>query len=82
MPIYNVIEYSNNYSKTSEILWQYYRDEQILADDNTITDFNETLLLLIYLGPLLKSGLPLVGNVFRPLAKTVIIPLGLETHQH
>ena len=48
MPIYNVIEYSNNYSKTSEILWQYYRDEQILADDNTITDFNETLLLLIY----------------------------------
>ena len=48
MPIYNVIEYSNNYSKTSEILWQYYRDEPILADDNTITDFNETLLLLIY----------------------------------
>ena len=35
-----------------------------------------------HLGPLLKSGLPLVGNVFRPLAKTVIIPLGLETHQH
>ena len=48
MPIYNVIEYSNNYSKTSEILWQHYRDEPILADDNTITDFNETLLLLIY----------------------------------
>ena len=27
MPMYNLIEYSNNYSKTSEMLWQYYRDE-------------------------------------------------------
>ena len=27
MPMYNLIEYSNNYSKTSPILRQYYRDE-------------------------------------------------------
>ena len=27
MPMYNLIEYSGNYAKTSEILWQYYRDE-------------------------------------------------------
>ena len=27
MPMYNLIEYSNNYSKTSESLWQYYRYE-------------------------------------------------------
>ena len=27
MPIYNLIEYSDNYSKTSGSLWQYYRDE-------------------------------------------------------
>ena len=27
MPMYNLIEYSDNYSKTSESLWQYYRDE-------------------------------------------------------
>ena len=26
MPMYNLIEYSNNYSKTSGSLWQYYRD--------------------------------------------------------
>ena len=26
MPIYNLIEYSNNYSKTSGTLWQYCRD--------------------------------------------------------
>ena len=27
MPMYNLIEYSDNYSKTSGILWQYYRDK-------------------------------------------------------
>ena len=27
MPIYNLIEYSNNYSKTSGSLWQYYGDD-------------------------------------------------------
>ena len=29
------------------------------------------------LGPLLKSGLPLTKNVIKPLAKSVLIPLGL-----
>ena len=27
MPMYNLIEYSNNYSKTFGSLWQYYKDE-------------------------------------------------------
>ena len=27
MPMYNLIEYSDNYSKTSGSLWQYYRDD-------------------------------------------------------
>ena len=27
VPMYDLIEYSNNYSKKSKILWQYYRDE-------------------------------------------------------
>ena len=31
MPIYNLIEYSGNYAKTSKSLWQYFRDE---PDDN------------------------------------------------
>ena len=26
MPTYNLIEYSDNYLKTSGTLWQYYRD--------------------------------------------------------
>ena len=31
MPMYNLIEYSDNYAKTSGSLWQYFRDE---ANDN------------------------------------------------
>ena len=35
MPMYNLIEYSDNYAKTSGSLWQYFRDE---PDDNNIED--------------------------------------------
>ena len=31
----------------------------------------------ILLGPLLKTGLPLMKNVIKPLAKSVLITLGL-----
>ena len=31
MPMYNLIEYSDNYAKTTGSLWQYFRDE---PDDN------------------------------------------------
>ena len=33
--------------------------------------------LVKLLGPLLKAGLPLIKNVIKPLAKSVLIPLGL-----
>ena len=29
-----------------------------------------------FLGPLLNTGLPFIGNVIKPLAKSVLIPLG------
>ena len=32
---------------------------------------------VIFLGLVLKTGLPLIGNVLKPLAKSVLIPLGL-----
>ena len=35
MPMYDLIEYSDNYAKTTGSLWQYFRDE---PDDN-IEDF-------------------------------------------
>ena len=27
MPMYNLLEYSDNYAKTAGSLWQHYRDE-------------------------------------------------------
>ena len=34
-------------------------------------------VLGVVLGALLKPGLPLIGNVLKPLAKSILIPLGL-----
>ena len=34
MPMYNLLEYGQNYSMTSGILWNYYRDKIDDADDN------------------------------------------------
>ena len=34
-PVFNLIEYSHKYSKASESLWQYYRDETTFADHAT-----------------------------------------------
>ena len=37
--MYNLIEHSDVYSKTLANLWQYYRDEPGLEDNNDITGF-------------------------------------------
>ena len=47
IPMYNLIEYSDKYSKTSGSLWQYYRDE---PNDN-LTDSES-----------FKSKLKITGN--------------------
>ena len=39
MPMCNLIEYSNAYSKTSGSLWQYYRDEPAMDANCKIIDF-------------------------------------------
>ena len=39
MPMYNLIEYSDNYSKTTGSLWQCYRDELFLDANGNIADF-------------------------------------------
>ena len=43
MPVYNLIEYSDNYSDTSGSLWQFKRDEIInnadVTDDNNASSF-------------------------------------------
>ena len=39
MPMYNLIEYSNDYSKTSGSLWQYHRDIPAVNNNGEIVDF-------------------------------------------
>ena len=45
MPMYNLIEFSSSYSKTSGGLWQYYRDEQALTDIATLDVFPDNSAL-------------------------------------
>ena len=40
MPMYNLIEYSDNYSKTSRSLWQYCKEIPAVNNDGNIADFN------------------------------------------
>ena len=40
MPMYNLIEYTDNYSQTSGNLWHYNRDEPFLNANGDITDFS------------------------------------------
>ena len=40
MPMYNLIEYSENYSKTPGSLWQYCKDKPAVNNNGDIVDFN------------------------------------------
>ena len=40
MPMYNLIEYSNNYSKTSGSLWQYCKEIPAINNNGAIVYFN------------------------------------------
>ena len=40
MPIYNLIEYSDNYSKTSGSLWQYCKEIPAVNEAGNIADFD------------------------------------------
>ena len=44
IPMYNLIEYSDNYSKTSASLWQYCKDIPAVNNDNALVDFAENSL--------------------------------------
>ena len=46
--MHNLIEYSNNYSKTSRSLWQYYRDEPTLTDVGSLDNFPGNSALFKY----------------------------------
>ena len=45
MPMYSLIEYSDNYSKTSGSLWQYFKDIPAVDNsNNAIVNFAENNL--------------------------------------
>ena len=44
MPMYNLIEYIDNYSKTSGSLWQYCKNIPAVNNDNAIVDFKNNSL--------------------------------------
>ena len=39
-PMYNLIKYSNNYSKTSGTLWQYCKDIPAVNNNGDVVEFN------------------------------------------
>ena len=41
MAMYNLIEYSDNYSETSGRLWQYCKDIPVVNNNGNVVDFNE-----------------------------------------
>ena len=53
MPIYNLIEYCDNCSDTSETLWDFKRDKidnnANVANDNMLLNFNIKQVLLVIL---------------------------------
>ena len=44
MPVYNLIEYSDNNSKTSGRLWQYCKDIPVVDNNNAIVNFTDNNL--------------------------------------
>ena len=44
MPMYNSLEYSKNYRKTTGSLWNYYRDEPNSSTDNNNNNNNNNSL--------------------------------------
>ena len=45
IPMYNLIQYSDNYSKTSGSLWQYCKDIPAVYNNGNIIDFAENKLI-------------------------------------
>ena len=74
MPLYNIIENSDNYSKETGILWQFYRDESAIDAGGGITDFpvdNNKFALS-------KLGTKIPGRTFNDGTKHVIITVPLK----
>ena len=72
MPMYNLIEYSDNYQDSSATLYQYKRDE--LPEDDAVADLTaDNLSSLKYKISLL--GNPVVANNIARINVKIVVPL-------
>ena len=71
MPIYNLIEYSDNYQDSSATLYQYKRDEP--PEDDTVADLTADNSSSLYKISLL--GNPVVANNIARINVKVVVPL-------
>ena len=69
MPMYKLLEYSNNYLKTSRGLCQYRRDEPALDNTVAIADF----ILLIHLNS--KKRQLTIKATMAQKSSVIIVPL-------
>ena len=46
MSLYNLLEYSPAYEKTSDSIWQYCKDIPAVDNNNAIVNFTVTILLI------------------------------------
>ena len=73
MPMYNLIEYSDNYSDTSGILWQFKRDEKNMNNRNLANVTTADSSSYKYKSSFFKSLNAAVNGVFT--AMNIAVPL-------
>ena len=56
MPVYNLIEHSDNYLETSGSLWQYYRDKPALDANDTVIDFPAENNIVLFKSKQIRTG--------------------------
>ena len=74
MPMYNLIEYSNNYSDTSGILWQFKRDKQNMNNGNPVNVTTNDSSSFKYKSSLIGQSTAVGGNRVFKNAK-IAVPL-------
>ena len=73
MPMYNLIEYSNNYSDTSGSLWQFKRDEVLAKNVDLTIDNSQSFK---YKAALLGKAADAVNNTNSSVKEAkIVLPL-------
>ena len=72
MPMYNLIEYSDNYSKTSGSLSQYCKEIPAVNNTGNIVDFNESNATVSFN---FKTKITSQTNNYEIINVEIIVPL-------